>query len=170
MKYELNQSYNGGGVVYLLKSEASQSTLQYDLTTAILIRTLTQPHTCERGSSSFAAMSRLKFVSTTSASFPSMPSTEGKKGKNASVVRDSAYRVYLYFSSPIETGAFPLVPSCRCLHSSLQIWRRLWRQFGFLISLRWGLHLWYPICALPYVPPTMIWCGPGGWGVHQVRS
>ena len=29
MKYELNRSYNGGGVVYLLKSEASRSSLQY---------------------------------------------------------------------------------------------------------------------------------------------
>ena len=29
LKYELNCSYNGGGVVYLRKSEASRSTLQY---------------------------------------------------------------------------------------------------------------------------------------------
>ena len=28
LKYELNRSYNGGGVVYPLKSEASRSTLQ----------------------------------------------------------------------------------------------------------------------------------------------
>ena len=29
MKDELNRSYNGGGVVYLLQSELSNSTLQY---------------------------------------------------------------------------------------------------------------------------------------------
>ena len=29
LKYELNRSYNGGGVVYLRKSEASRSTWQY---------------------------------------------------------------------------------------------------------------------------------------------
>ena len=29
LKYELNRSYNGGGVVYLRKSEASHSSLQY---------------------------------------------------------------------------------------------------------------------------------------------
>ena len=49
---------------------------EYDLTTVIAIRPLTQPHTCEMGSSGFAAMSRLKFVRTTRASFRSMPSTE----------------------------------------------------------------------------------------------
>ena len=46
-----------------------------DLTTTILNWPLTQPRTCERGSSSFVAMSRLKSVSTTRASLPSMPST-----------------------------------------------------------------------------------------------
>ena len=29
MKDELNRSYNGGGVVYVLKSELSRSSLQY---------------------------------------------------------------------------------------------------------------------------------------------
>ena len=49
---------------------------EYDLVTAIAIWLLTQPHTCERGSSSCVAMSRLKFMSTTRASFLIMPSTE----------------------------------------------------------------------------------------------
>ena len=31
LKYELNRSYNGGGVVYVLKSELSRSTGQYIL-------------------------------------------------------------------------------------------------------------------------------------------
>ena len=41
-----------------------------------LIRPLTQPRTCERDSFSFVAMSPLKFLSTTRASFLCMPSTE----------------------------------------------------------------------------------------------
>ena len=49
---------------------------EYCLTTTVTIWLLNQPHTCERGSSSFLATIRIKFVSTTSASFPSVPSTE----------------------------------------------------------------------------------------------
>ena len=49
---------------------------EYDLVDAILIRSLTQPRMCEMGYSIFSAMSRLKFVSTMRASFPSMPSTK----------------------------------------------------------------------------------------------
>ena len=47
-----------------------------DRATVIAIRSLTQPCTCEMGSSIFPAMSRLKVASSTRASFPSMPSTE----------------------------------------------------------------------------------------------
>ena len=49
---------------------------EYNLATAISIRPLIQPRTCKMGSSIFSAMSRIKFSSTTRASFPSMPSTE----------------------------------------------------------------------------------------------
>ena len=52
---------------------------KYDLTTDITIRPLTQPRTCEIGSSSFSTISRLEFLSTTSASFPIMPSTERRE-------------------------------------------------------------------------------------------
>ena len=48
----------------------------YNLATAIAIRIFTQPSTCEIGASSFSAMSRIIFVSTTRASFPIMLSTE----------------------------------------------------------------------------------------------
>ena len=54
----------------------------YNLKTAIGIRPLTQPHTCERGTSVFVTMSRLKFLSTTSASFSIIPSTEGTNREN----------------------------------------------------------------------------------------
>ena len=52
---------------------------------AIVIRLLTQSLTCKMGSSIFAAMCRIKFVSTTRASFPSMPSTERKKGEKKKI-------------------------------------------------------------------------------------
>ena len=35
MKDELNHSYNGGGVVYVLKSELSRSSLHYQITKKI---------------------------------------------------------------------------------------------------------------------------------------
>ena len=54
---------------------ALSSTLEYDLSTAIMTRPLTQPVTCEMGLSIFAAMTRLKVVSTTSASLPIIQST-----------------------------------------------------------------------------------------------
>ena len=49
---------------------------KYDLATAISIRRLNHLCKCEMGSLSFSAMSRLKFDSTTSASFPSISYTE----------------------------------------------------------------------------------------------
>ena len=54
----------------------------YDLATVIVIRSLTQPHTCEMGSSGFSVMSQIKVASTTRASFPSILSTEKTNGEN----------------------------------------------------------------------------------------
>ena len=51
---------------------------EYNLETAFAIRPLTQPRSCEMGSSSFVAMSPLKLMSTARESFPNMPSTEMK--------------------------------------------------------------------------------------------
>ena len=53
----------------------------YDLATAISIQPLTQPCTFEMGSSFFFAMSRLKFVSMTRASFLSITSNERGNGE-----------------------------------------------------------------------------------------
>ena len=52
----------------------------YDLTTTIVIQLLNQPRKCEMGSSIFSAMSQLKFVSMTRASFTRIPSTERTNG------------------------------------------------------------------------------------------
>ena len=57
------------------------SILEYYLATAIDIRTLNQPVTCEMGFPSFVAMSWLKVASTTIASFPIIPSTERTNGE-----------------------------------------------------------------------------------------
>ena len=54
---------------------------EYEPAFVIAIHLLTQPCTCERGSSGVFTTSRLKFVSTTSASSLSMTSTERKNGE-----------------------------------------------------------------------------------------
>ena len=77
---------------------------------AIAIQTLTQPHTCEMGSLSFVATSKLKFVSTNGYSFPSMLSTERTNGEIFPVSHDKAYLVYLYFNFPNDPRSYPLVP------------------------------------------------------------
>ena len=95
--------------------------VEYNLAAVIEIWSLTQPHTCEMGSSGFVTMSRLKFVSITRASFPIIPSTERTNGEKISVAHGIYYRVHIYFPSPIDTGAFLLVPSYRCMCPSHQI-------------------------------------------------
>ena len=54
---------------------------EYNLVTTIVIQPLAYPRTCEMGYLIFSAMSQLKFVSSTRASFPSMPSTERTNGE-----------------------------------------------------------------------------------------
>ena len=59
-----------------LSSQCLHIIWEYDLATAIAIRPLIQPRTCEIGLSIFAAISWIKFACTTRASFPSITSTE----------------------------------------------------------------------------------------------
>ena len=59
----------------VLGDKSTLSNLQYDLVTTIVIHPLSQPVTYEMGLSIFAAMIRLKVVSTNSASLPIIPST-----------------------------------------------------------------------------------------------
>ena len=96
-----------------LGRRASLIMREYDLATAIAIRPITQPCTCEMGSSIFAAMSQLKFASTTRASFPSMPSTEITNIEKF-IARGNSYRSCPYFTFHSNPGAFPLYPSCDC--------------------------------------------------------
>ena len=53
---------------------------EYNLATTVDIWPLIQPRMCDMGSSIFASMSRLKFTSTTMASFTRMASTERTNG------------------------------------------------------------------------------------------
>ena len=71
---------------------------EYNLATDISIRPLTQPCTYEMGYSIFAAMSRLKYASTTRASFPSMPPTKRKYGEKCFCCSWQLLQ-YLYFFS-----------------------------------------------------------------------
>ena len=66
-------------------AQATRSTLEYDLMTAIIIRPLTHPVTCKMSSSSFAAMSQLKVASTTWASLSIIPSTESTNREKNSI-------------------------------------------------------------------------------------
>ena len=143
---------------------------EYNPVTAIKIRPLTKPRTCERGSYIFVAMSWLNFDITTSASLPSMPYTEGQIEKNVSVSCGSSYHAYISFPSPTETGDYTLVRSCRFPRTSIQIWCWLWNQSGFPIIPEWERHIVFPIRAPPEVPPTLICCGHGGWRFCRIHS
>ena len=138
--------------------------------TAVAVQPLTQPWTCERGFSSFFAVSWIKFLSKTSASFLNMPYTDNKNRKTFSVDCGSSYSVYIYFPSPNDPVYYPLVYYCTCSRPSLQIWCQLWCQPGFPISPKWGRHLLPTIRAPPDRPPPLICCSPGGWGVFSVQS
>ena len=92
------------------------------------------------------------------------------KCRFVSVVRDSVYCIYLYFSSPQNSGEYSLASSCRCPRPGLQIWRQLWRQYGFPITPEWGRHILHPIFALPEGSHLLICCSPFGWGVFYVWS
>ena len=57
------ESQSGSRVCRVVGNQAPRSTQECDLATTIGIQTLTQPLTCEMGSSIFVAMSRLKLAS-----------------------------------------------------------------------------------------------------------
>ena len=142
---------------------------EYDLATAISIRPLIQTRTCEMGSSISAAMSWLKFSSTSRASLPSMPSTEITNGGFFYVVCGSSYRAYIYSFSPTHPGALPLDQTCRYLRQHPQVWCRLWRWSVCPISPGWVRHPLSPICHSSDVSPPLIFCDPGVWGVSRVQ-
>ena len=74
-------SQSGSWSHRVLRRRYLQIMRKYDLETAIAIRTLNQPRTCERVYSSFVAMSRLNFISTTIASFLRILSTKRTNGE-----------------------------------------------------------------------------------------
>ena len=142
---------------------------EYDVSTAILIRPLTQLRTCERVPWVFSlrvySNSWVQLVLPTQVCHPLRGQTE----KNISVSNGSDYRVYHHFPYPNGSGAYPLVSSCRYLCSSLQIGHQLWYQSGFPIFPEWVRHLMSPICSPPDIPPPFICCGPGELGVCRIH-
>ena len=94
----------------------------------------------------------------------------GQTEKNVSISHGSSYRFYLYFPYPNYPGASPLVPSCRFLHSSLQIWFLLWHQSGISIIPKWSFHLMSTIRFPSCLPSHLICCLPGVLGVCRVHT
>ena len=116
------------------------------------------------GSSSFAAMIRLKFVSTTRASLTSMPSPE-----NVSIDRGSDYRACPYWLFSTKPGAPPLAHMFRNLHQHLQVWRQWWLQHIYPIKIgSWHHPSSTCLCNYPDGSPYLMWYGPDGLGVWHV--
>ena len=72
------ESQSGSRSRRVMERRAQHIMWEYNLTAAIEIWPLTQPHTYEIGSSGFSAISRIKFAITTRAYFTSMPYTDKK--------------------------------------------------------------------------------------------
>ena len=143
---------------------------EYDPVTAIAIRPLTQPRMCGWVPRFFPP-----WVDSKSWVWLENPSwachqLRGQMEKNVYFYRGSVYRAYPSFASPNKPGAYPFAHACRYLHQCLKIWCWWWHQSGFTINLRWERHLLSTIRPFPDVPPPLICCSPGGWGVWRVRS
>ena len=128
---------------------------EYELVNMIEIWTLTQPRTCERIYQVLPS-----WVESNLWVWLVPPSRACNLLIGQTLVSDSAYNVYLYFTSTIYPGAFPFFTSYRCLCTIIQIWRQLCHKYGLSISSRWGRHLCSPICVHPDVPPPLIFYGP----------
>ena len=76
-------AHSGSWVRKGLGDQDLWSTPEYDPVTTISIYSLTHPVMCKMGFSSFAAMSCLKVVSTTSASLPITPPPKNDRQDNA---------------------------------------------------------------------------------------
>ena len=144
----------------------------YHHTTAIVIWPLTQPLTCKMGSSIFAAMSRLKSVSTTRVYFPSMPSTERTNG-------EKCFRCLWKFLPCLYLFYFPQQSRIVPIGSFLWDSRSGSSSITLIIYSVWlpispglGRHLSSPTHSYPGVPPLMIFCGPVRLGVfaYTVRG
>ena len=143
-----------------LSGRALQIIKEYDLTTTIPIRPLAQPCTCKMGSSIFDAIIRLKFASTTRASFPSIPSTYRTNGENISVTRGNSFCTFPPFRFTAKSEAISFYPSCFGLVPP--VWLQLWPQSEFSICPILGRHLLSPNRHSPHVSIPLICCGPGG--------
>ena len=115
-------------------------------------------------------MSRHKFMRIIRGFLPEHAIHWEEKQILKTVAFGSGWRDYIYFTSTNDPGSYPLVHSYRCPCPSLQIWRRLWHNYGFPISPKWGRQLVSSIRAPPDIPPPMIYCGLGEWRVLCVCS
>ena len=163
-------AHSGSWVHKGLGAQYPQSTLEYNLATAIEVWLLTQPVTCGMVSVVFVAMSRLKVASTTSASLPIIPSTERTNGEKKYVGRIKPSHVCLYWLFPSDTTiyTFPLVSKYRLQH--LQTWRQWSPLYGFSVRPVLTRHPVFLEVSLCESTPHRIFCVPSGLGFCLICS
>ena len=93
----------------------------------------------------------------------------GNTEKNVSIAHNTDFCDFPSFPSPNESGDYPLSHTCRYPCHNLQIWSLWWHKSGFPMSLRWEHHFLYPFRPSPDLPPSLIYCSPGGWDVLRVH-
>ena len=113
-------------------------------------------------------MSWLKFTSMPRASFPCMPSTEKHKYKSFPFTCGTDY-AYPSSFFPNKRGFSPLVQTFKYLPKRRGVWHWSWHQYVITIIPKSVFNLLYPIYHYLEVPPFLICCIPGGWGVCRLQ-
>ena len=152
-----------------LISRALRIICEYYLTTSNAVWSFIHPCTCQMGSSIFAAMIWLNFVTTTRVYLPSIPLTEIKTEKNVSVDCGRSYLAYPSWLFQTKLVEPPLAHICRNPRQRCQVWRQWWIQPDDPINLGSWHHPESPCpCHSPDVYTYMIWYVTGGLGVWHV--
>ena len=117
-----SNSHSGSWVHNVLGAQSLQITLKYDLVNKILTGPLTQPVVWEMGSSIFAAMTKLKVATATSASLPIIPSTERKTDKYLSFGCNRPAHACPSWVSPNLSTTYPSWMASKNPRQYLQTW------------------------------------------------
>ena len=130
---------------------------EYDLVTAISIRALIKPCTWKMGSSIFAAMSRLKFMSITRDFLSSIPSSERKKRRKMFLLIVAVITVLMLLDF------LPLIQErCHWIKSvGVRVSVAKFDVYdGVILSVPWALNCYVTLCLQFSTPLTYLslWC------------